>query len=77
MFHTDDEKVEIEEVYHDIRLDSIDIERKLCQARLLHMYNDGKITEDEFAARLHKLTSLTKGLYNLICELYNLTEGEI
>jgi hypothetical protein len=72
MFHTED--AEEDEIYHDLTLDSIEIERKLCQTRLLHLYNDGKITEDEFAARLRKLTLLTKDLYNLICDLYNLTE---
>lgn len=69
MFHTEDE-----EVYYDLTLDNVDGERKLCQTRLLHLYNDGKITEDEFAARLRKLTSLTKSLCDLICDLHNLTE---
>jgi len=72
MFHTED--IEEDEVYHDLTLDNVEIERKLCQSRLMHLYNDGKITEDDFAARLHKLKLLSASLYDLICELYNLTE---
>jgi len=75
MFHTEDEEVyHILTVHHNLTLDSVDIERKLCQTRLLHLYNGGKITCEEFAVRLSKLSSLTKSLYSMISELYNLTD---
>jgi len=71
MFHT---RLPDEEVCSNFNLDTIELVRAFYQAELLKLYNTGKITDDELVARFRKLTLLCKSLYDLMCDLHNISE---
>jgi len=59
---------------HFITPEIIEQEKFYCQGELVSMYNADILTADELASRFDSLRDRIKEMYDLSCDLYNLTE---